>query len=235
MPAWSSLPLAHRVELRIVGDMPPLGPVLEATVARRWNEAAALRPLFNGRVFCADRITPGRIDGHWTEYRRVIAQMADPGLFRALRVRSLAVCGVLTGPDGVAIGRREPRSAYQAGLWQLPPAGSVDQKAARPGGASWHHAILAELREELGLQETDVLSLDPLCLVQHPTGVLDMGIRIRTGLRAADVLARHREHGDGEYDRLLVLPETAVIAEVESQGGTLVPSVRPFLGLPFLA
>src|SRR5436305_6066904 len=132
--------------------MPELSPALDATVERHWREACRHRALFNGQVFCADRIGPERIEGHWTEYRRAVAQMADPALRRVLRIRSLAVCGVLRCRDGVAVGRREAASVYQAGLWQLPPAGSVDSGAAEPGGASWQRALVGELQEELGIE-----------------------------------------------------------------------------------
>ena len=193
------------------------------TGRRRWRPGGCS----TAGVFSVDQVTADALDGHWTEYRRIIAQMADPALFARLRVRSLAVCGVLCGPDGVAAGRRDPASVYQAGLWQLPPAGSVDQGAAVPGGADWRQAVLAELREELGIGAGEVGAMRPLCLVQHPTGVLDMGVRIDTRLGREAILERHRTLGDGEYDRLLVTHDVA--GAVAAAGGTLVPSAGPFL------
>ena len=74
-------------------------------------------------------ITPRLISGHLTEYRRVVAQMELPGLFAELGVRSFAVCGVLHCAGGVVVGRRHRAAIYQAGMWQLPPAGSVDAAA----------------------------------------------------------------------------------------------------------
>lgn len=209
--------------------MPPLPPALDANVERHWQAACARRPLFNGHVFSADRIAPGVIEGHWTEYRRVVAQMADPALFRVLGVRNLAVCGVVCGPDGVAVGRREARSAYQAGLWQLPPAGSVDTGAADGGGASWRTALLAELREELGITPEHVRALRPLCLVQHPTGVLDLGIRIDTDMDRDAILRCHAAAPHAEYDRMLVVPPHEVAVRVAAEGGALVPAAAPFL------
>lgn len=209
--------------------MPPLDPATDAVVTHHWTRAVARTNLFNGRVFCADTITPTLILGHWTEYRRVIAQMAEPALFATLQVRSLAVCGLLDSPDGAVIGRREPASAYQPGLWQFAPAGSVDQGAAKPGGVSWRHALLTELQEELGIPPDAVAVMDPVCLVQHPTGVLDMGVRLQTRLTAAEIIDLHHTRGNGEYDRLLVCPTARLIADVQAKGGTLVPASRLFL------
>jgi 8-oxo-dGTP pyrophosphatase MutT (NUDIX family) len=249
------LPLDGDVTLRIVRAMPALDPALDEVVERHWQRAQAAHRLFNGQVFTADRVAPpGMIDGHWTEYRRVVAQMADPSLFPALRVRGVAVCGVLCGPDGVTVGRREAASVYQAGQWQLSPAGSVDAGAATSfaagaatpsaagaatpsatagaaitGGADWRRALLAELEEELGLAEADVTTLRPMCLIQHPTGVLDIGVRIDTPLGAAAIHARHEASGDAEYDRLMTRPAASLAAAVEAEGGRLVPSSRLLL------
>ena len=201
--------------------MPPLAPALDAIVSAHWARATARCPLFNGRVFCAEGITPGLITGHWTEYRRIVALMADPGLFPAMPVRSVAVCGVVCCPEGIVVGRRHPGSIYQPGRWQLPPAGSVDHGAATPGGADWRRALLAELQEELGMSAGTAAAITPLALIQHPTGVLDLGFRIDTPLGAAEILERHRTAGDGEYDQLRILPRPGLAATIESEGGRL--------------
>ncbi|MBC7801388.1 MAG: NUDIX hydrolase [Gemmatimonadaceae bacterium] len=209
--------------------MPALSQAVEAAVERHWVRACRDRPLFNGRVFSADHVTPDLIVGHWTEYRRVLAQMTDPSLRPALRVRSLSVCGALLGPDGVVVGRREAASVYQAGLWQLPPAGSVDDGCDRDGVADLRHALLAELQEELGVGAEAVLSLRPLCLVDHPNGVLDIGFQIDTSWDAEAILAAHQRVGNREYERLIVLPPREVAAHLAAMGEALVPSAGAFL------
>ena len=186
---------------------------LEREIDRLWAEAQARTggKLFNGRVFCADVITPRLMCGHWSEYRRVVAQMARHDLFAVLGQRSLAVGGVLHGPDGVVFGRRPERAVYQPGEWQLPPAGTVDFGAARAEGrVDVMAALLAELAEELGLGVGDVRDPRPLCLVEHagPGGgshVLDLGIAIATGLDAAALRARHAAGGDEEYAAIEVV------------------------------
>lgn len=186
--------------------MPPLSPALDAAVERHWQEACAAHRLFNGRVFSADHVAPGVVDGHWTEYRRVVAQVRDPALAVQLRIRSLAVCGVVLGPDGVVLGRREARAAYQPGLWQLAPAGSVDPGSVQDGRINLHRALLAELHEELGLTEADASVGDPVCFVPHPSGVLDLCFRLHTTLDAPALRTAHATGGDGEYEALAILP-----------------------------
>ena len=95
---------------------------------------------------------PRLVTGHLTEYRRVVAQMERPELFAELGVRSFAVCGVLRCAGGVVVGRRHRAANYQAGMWQLAPAGSVDAGAVGEDGAvDLRRQLFGELREELGL------------------------------------------------------------------------------------
>ena len=108
--------------------------------------------------------------------------MDRPDLFDGLAQRPLAVNGIVLGPDGLVFGRRPDEVVYQPGQWQLPPAGCVDDRAARPDGtADMLAAVLAELREELGLAADVVSASQPLALVEHAgSHVLDLGIALRT-------------------------------------------------------
>ncbi len=230
MPAgWPVLDVLPGIQARIVRGMPSLDPALDAVVERHWQAACARHSLFNGRVFCADWYDAAGLEGHWTEYRRVVAQMADPALRTVLGVQSLAVCGVLCCPDGIVVGRREAGSLYQPGLWQLPPAGSVDQGAASNGGADLRAALLAELWEELGLGADAVLAILPLCLVQHPTGVLDLGMQVTTPLPGATILAAHEAGGNDEYGELAVVPAPELEAWVAARGGAAAPTLHALL------
>jgi hypothetical protein len=194
-------------------------------------KAGGAGSLFNGQVFSADHITERHIRGHMTEFRRIVAQMSRPELYEVLRVRPLAVCGVLRCVGGVVIGRRHTGAIYQAGMWQLPPAGSVDAGSLRADGSiDLAGQLLKELHEELGISAPLVSQPTPLCLVEHPEShVSDLGMAITTTLEAATVLARHRAGGNNEYDPLLVVAEADVVAFVTQAGKELVPPAAEFL------
>ena len=229
--------LAPDVRAQTIRPMPDLPPALDATVELLWQQAAARMArgragrLFNGRVFSADAITPTLITGHLTEYRRVVAQFEQPALFAELGLRPLAVCGVLRCADGVVFGRRHVDAIYQAGMWQLPPAGSVDASAmGHAGMADLGHQIRVELREELGLPPEAIGPPRPLCLVEHPgTHVSDLGLALVTPETGGAVQAAHRRSGNGEYAPLRVVPLAQVADFVAVLGDTLVPSARVFL------
>jgi hypothetical protein len=187
--------------------------------------------MFNGLVFSADAITPRLVTGHLTEYRRSVAQMERPELFAELGVRSLAVCGVLRCAGGVVVGRRHRAASYQAGMWQLAPAGSVDAGAvAEDGTIDLRRQLLGELGEELGLPADAVGEPRPLCIVEHPgSHVSDLGMALVTKLSADAVLSAHRAGGNAEYEQLVVVPEARLSAFLVETGEALVPPAREFL------
>jgi 8-oxo-dGTP pyrophosphatase MutT (NUDIX family) len=228
VPDWVVHDVAASLRVVAVAPMPPLPPVLEAEVARLWDAAHRRQPgLFNGRIFSADTISPDLISGHWTEFRRSMAQIERPALYGALRVRSLAVNGVIRCAEGVLIGRRSTKAVYQAGQWQLPPAGSVDGGAEREDGSvDVGQQLRDELEEELGLPADRILAIEPLCLVEHPgTHVTDLGMAIRLDVDAATLLRAHATSGNQEYEEMHVLP----IDRVLSLGADLMPTVVVFL------
>jgi hypothetical protein len=225
------------VEVRVTREMPPLPPALEARIDSIWAAAAArvaaggAGRLFNGRLFCIDTIAPMRITGHLTEYRRFVAQVEDRSLRADLGIRTLASCGVMRCAGGIAIGRRPAGAIYQAGMWQLCPAGSVDGGALRRDGTmDFRKQLMIEIREELGLDADVFGEATPLCVVEHPgSGVCDLGMAISTPLDADAVLEAHRTRGNGEYDPLRIVAIAELRAFIDWAGASLVPPAPLFL------
>lgn len=229
--------VAAGVAVRVVRQMPDLPRALDEEVERLWQAACervaagGAGRLFNGRVFSVDRFAADLVTGHLTEFRRVVAQMEQPSLFAELGVRPLAVCGVLRCADGVVVGRRHRGALYQAGMWQLPPAGSVDAGAVGADGAvdlRWQ--LLSELREEVGLSADMVEGPQPLCIVEHPDShVSDFGLGLVTKLSAEAVLAAYQAGGNNEYEQIRVIAEAELPAFLAEIGEALVPPAREFL------
>lgn len=210
MSQWPVHPIEPNVDVRITRAMAPLPAALDAEVDRIWAIAQQDMngKLFNGQVFSADVIIPRLICGHWTEFRRIVAQMRNPALYPLIGARPLAVGGVIQTPDGIIFGRRPTGAIYQAGEWQLPPAGSVDPGALRDQGRIDIIAqLLTELHEELGLTPDTVHTPQPLCIVEHgESHVLDLGIALTTQLTEPQIRAAHAAHGNAEYDPLRFVP-----------------------------
>ena len=235
--AFTEHELASDLVVQVTRPMPELPAMLDAKVEALWRAACdrvtagGAGNLFNGRVFSADTIRPAAITGHVTEFRRIVAQMEDPALFEVLGLRPLAVCGVVRCADGVPIGRRHPAAIYQPGMWQLPPAGSVDPGAIDAAGrVDLRAQVLHELEEELGVPGTHIELVRPLCAVEHPgSHVTDVGMLLVTRLTGAQVLEAHRIHGNNEYDQPLCIPFADLPDFISRAGADLVPPAIAFL------
>ena len=226
---WSSVAIAPDLRIRIEGADAPLPASLAKVVAEIWNqECAQLPSLFNGRVFCADTIGHDEIVGHWTEYRRVLAQIRRPSLFSGLGIRSLAVNGLIECAEGLVLGRRHPHAVYFPGCWQAAPAGTVE---ARDGDdLDLARQLLAELREEVGLLDIDIVAMRPVIAIEHAaTHIVDIGYLLRTSRRFSDIERLWNAAGNDEYDRLQVLAPALLPDFLDRAGPTLMPSARLLL------
>jgi hypothetical protein len=211
MTKWHLHAVKPSLKVMVTCEMPNLAASLDADVSEIWDmEQTRLGGvLFNGRVFSADTITPNLVTGHWTEYRRIVAQLRRPELHAGLGIRPLAVGGIILGPDGLIFGRRQPQAVYQAGEWQLPPAGNVDRTCERPNGEVDVVAmLLTELEEELGISQSQVHSPRPMAIVEHTeVHILDLGIALNTDLPAHAILVAHRGSGNAEYDPIAIISQ----------------------------
>ncbi len=209
-PEWPVTSLGRHVAVRVGRSIPLLSAEIETRVASHWDAALGEHPgLYNGRVFCADVIGHDVISGHWSEYRRVLAQMREPGLYGADTLRPLAVVGLLRTTDGIVIGQRSEESIYLPGYWQGTPAGNVE---SRDGEAEIDLAaqLLAECQEELGLTKADCQVGGCLLACEHPqTHIVDVGMDITTTLDFEALQERCHRLGNAEYQALrLIQPDT---------------------------
>ena len=218
---WRVHDMAEDAGVRVVRRMQDLPAALDREVGRLWDAAQARLDgrLFNGRVFSVDVLTPHLLCGHWTEFRRIVAQMDRPELHPELAVRPLAVGGLIICPDGIVFGRRPARAVYQAGAWQLAPAGSVDGgSAGAEGRVDWRAQLREELLEELGMPAEAVAIERVICLVEHAgSHVLDLGVVMRSAWGATRIRAAHAALGNDEYASLDVVA-LSELAEFGSAG-----------------
>ncbi len=222
--------VAADLRVRIRGADAPLPEDVAALVSDIWDRECAQRPgLFNGCVFCADAIASHEIVGHWTEYRRVLAQLRQPALFDVLGIRSLAVNGLIDCADGLVLGRRQRNAVYFPACWQAAPAGSVE---ARSGdGVDLVEQVLAELQEELGMTASDIVSTRPVLAIEHPESrIVDIGFLLETPLAYTDIAHRHTACGNAEYEALRAIPAAGLTEFLVRTGPTLMPSARLMLG-----
>jgi hypothetical protein len=226
--------------ISITRPQPAVSAFINSVVESHWQEAVASNPmLFNGAVFSADTVTPSLITGHLTEFRRIVAQIRDPGLYEHLEVRPISLSGVLvcteqSGSDvssGFMLGRRSRNSIFQASVWQLAPAGCLDDKATiRDHDIDWRRQLLSELAEELGMPADAVEIIGPIHLVEYPGHhAIEIGIPLECHWTSETIFGSHRRCGNDEYEELQLIKAEDVLDVIGQLGERLSPTARIFL------
>lgn len=175
-----------------------------------WDEEQRRRgnAMTNGRIFSVSR-RDGPVFSVWeTQYKWWIAQRCDPMLFRTLAVRPLAVSGVLRLAQGLAFARRSECNTQDAGLWELPPSGGIDDICRRRGGVIAADAqILAELKEELDIPPQALAAAPAAFAIMEDDAdhVVDIVFDLRVNLSAKELLERFAAMANREYTALCVI------------------------------
>jgi hypothetical protein len=216
-----------RLPLQIVAGSEParLDIDLEAEVQAIWEmETERSGTLFNGRIFNVDAFEPSKIRGFFVEYRWLVAQRHRPSLFERLKVRPLAVSGMIESLDGMIFGRRDQHVSSDVDKWELAPSGGVDARASVARGiVDYMYQFFDELTDEVGIDKADVLDPTAFTLIEDTkTHVFDLGIRARTNLRTAQIVATFMR-STREYSDLRVVPRSAIRQFVDSQGNHVAP------------
>jgi len=199
-----------------------------------WDEEQKRRGrgLTNGRIFSLARRDGPILDVWETQYKWWIAQRRDPTLFPVLAVRPVAVSGIVGLAEGLAFARRAESNTQDAGLWELPPSGGIDERSRRPGGIIAADAqILAELEEELNVSPQDV---DPppraiAVMEDDADHVVDLVFELRIALSARELMARFAAMANREYTALRILAAGDTAALLAREGGNLSPASQTLL------
>jgi hypothetical protein len=226
-------PLDADLVIEAVADVPEPPLEIERRIESIWCAEQARRstPMFNGELFSLLTQSRDRLTGRFVEYRWFVAQQRAPELFEHLRVRPLAVSGLLVGPDGVVFGERSMSSTQDPGRWELAPSGGLDRSCLRgDGSVDCVAKLLEELVEETGCPATAVTACEPFVLVEDvESRVFDIGVALRTELRGPEIVKRHRDSSNREYTALELVPLAELADFVTRRSSGLVDISRALL------
>jgi 8-oxo-dGTP pyrophosphatase MutT (NUDIX family) len=225
--------LRSKLHVRLGAAAPVIAPEVLVRIEEIWRHEKAQRgeKLFNGQLFSIHQSGPDAIIGWMAEYRHFLAQQRDPSLHAALKIRPLAVTGVLICADGIVFGRRANEMEMDAGHWELVPSGSVDSSAIGPDGrVSLERCVLTELEEETGIQASDVAAPPKaIALIEDlESHVMDVGVILNLNWPTAQIRERFATLKNREYSMLEVVA-IAMIPEFRRKYGPLLSVVSTAL------
>jgi hypothetical protein len=174
-----------------------------------WEEEQARRDksLFNELLFSVQDFSEDHIVGQFVEYRLLIAQRIKPELYEFLRIRPLAVSGLLLCSSGIVFGQRHASMTQDSGLWELVPSGGISLSCEdKMSTIDINQQLLKELFEEVNIASSSISSTSPLCLVEDTeTHVIDIGNEIVTSLDGNAILQTHHLGNRAEYANLKII------------------------------
>ena len=152
-----------------------LPPEVEQKINEVWEAEKTKREgkIFNGQVLSFVHFERGILEARVTDYRTYLAQVRLPNLYDQLKIRILAVSGLVAFGTDIIFGKRAAHVTQDAGMWELAPSGGLATDAVE-------EQFFEELNEELGLQRSMVASLRPFLFVEDTQShVIDIGIDVK--------------------------------------------------------
>ena len=199
---------------------------LDREVQAIWESEQARRgaALIGDRLFSFRSISGNHIVGGFVEYRLLLAQRVKPDLFAHLRVRPLAVSGLLRCAEGIVFGKRHGAMTQDAGRWELVPSGGISPRCMTADRIIDPECqLLTELHEEIGLEVDAVESISTFCLIEDDQShVLDIGMEILTSLDGDAIQRVFRDCGADEYTEIKIVTADQMASFLSRMEGRMV-------------
>lgn len=143
----------------------------------------------------------GRLVGVFTEYRFFIAQQAAPVLYEELKIRPIAVAGIVRAGEYVLFARRANTVTQDPGYWELLPSGGLSPRSrVPPNRIDPEFQVLKELVEETAIPQSVVQSVTPrLVLVDNMSHVHDIVLELNLTISAIDAERHFGSRQNREY------------------------------------
>ncbi len=183
---------------------PALAPATLKIIRGIWDreQGKRARPLYDGKLFSLEQREGRRLQGCLVDYSWFIAQRAEPALYAELRLRPVAVSGLLISPDGIVFGKRARDTTQDPGRWEAVPSGGIDGGTLDP-----YAKLLEELEEETGCPGSSVARRRTLGVIEDgDRHSVEIGIALETALGATELRRLHDRSDHREYEALEIVP-----------------------------
>lgn len=200
-----------------------LDPSIENHVEAIWNYEIdrTQGKIFNGKLLSAwGGFNEKELIGDFVEYKHYLAQARDPSLINILKIHPICVCGYTVSGDHILIGKRSKAVTDYPNYYELVPAGGIDIKSVENNQVDIYKQIKIELKEEAGLDESQVLSAVPKYLI---TCADTNSYEICFNIELSPLLKNQNLLGNGEYTRLLWIKKSQLETFIKEHQNEIIP------------
>lgn len=226
-------PLPAEIVVKRGPPPPPPPPEITARIDRIWTDERERRgpSLRNGRLLSIRQTDDAGFEVWETQYKWWIAQRQAPDLFPEIGIRPLAVTAFTHLLDAVVFARRSSEVTQDAGMWEIPPSGSVDPRRF-PNGNKIDIAgqLLSELSAELNIAPSLVLAIQPFAVMEDTVeNVVDIVFDLRLAPDRAEVERLFHIRAGREYTELDIWPFCDLHENLERRRGQMSPGAVAIL------
>ncbi len=149
-------------------------------------------------------------------YRWFYAQRREPSLFAPTNIRLLAITGIITCDNGFLVGQRANNVEQDKGLWELLPAGGIDEQAINPDGSiDPVTGLWSEWEEETGCPASYIGSKPKILafVENHEDHVIDLVLLAHCTQPFEVILEQFENTSSGEYTKISCLTQKQILEE----------------------
>ncbi len=163
--------------------------------------------LYDSEIISVLEINNYKIQGFKSSYKNFVAQQNNCIVHKSIKIRPLAISGILLCEEGVVFGRRSNESFQGAGQIELCPSGAVDvDVVCTKFGVDVLRQLYSELSEELGIDGNFISKILPLGVIEDlSSGVIDLCAIIFLDISFDELTVKYKINQNFEYSEIFLV------------------------------
>ena len=144
-------PLTSQPKVKYI-ERPEADLPLQEEVEAVWKKLLSNNPsLFNAPLFSLEQLDLDSLSlsGYFVPYKYWLFQRQNPDLYSQLKIRPLAVSGVISVNGEYLLGKRSEKMTQDPGLWEFCPSGGIDSDSLTDDHIDFLGQLYKEFNEEL--------------------------------------------------------------------------------------
>ncbi len=200
-----------------------------------WREEKSRRGrhIYNAPILTMVQRRKSLIHSRFVQYKEYIALRRRPDLFGGFEIFTLGVSGLVLSDDSAFFARRADHVTGYAGYYELIPSGGIDDRFLDADGRiDYIRQLLAELKEETGIDETHVEKTKALALIYDDVDrSYDLCVECVLAVSTGEALEIIRACSQNEYEPPIAVSFDDIGSFVGDKKKNVVPTSLALLEL----